>query len=48
MSEIKTSDEEFYLLGCNVVQFVESQPTFCRSISPPSSGSKKNPTKEAA
>jgi hypothetical protein len=33
--------EEYYLLGNDAVYSVESQPTFRRNISPPSSGSKK-------
>jgi hypothetical protein len=33
--------EEYYLLGYNAVQSVESQPTFRRNISPPFSGSNK-------
>jgi hypothetical protein len=37
--------EEFYLLGCNTVQSVESQPIFRGKISPPSSGRKSKPRK---
>jgi hypothetical protein len=33
--------EEFYLLGYIAVKFVESLPSFRRSVSPPSSGSYK-------
>jgi hypothetical protein len=36
--------EEYYLLGYNAVQSVESQPTFRRNISPPSSGSTNRPS----
>jgi hypothetical protein len=39
---------EYYLLEYNVVQSVESQPTFRRNISPPSSGSKNKPSKKSA
>jgi hypothetical protein len=38
--------EEYYVLGYNAVQFVESQLTFRRNISPPSSGSKHKPRKK--
>jgi hypothetical protein len=36
---VKTSI--YYLLGYNAVQPVESEPTFRKNISPPSSGSNK-------
>jgi hypothetical protein len=36
---------EFYHLGCNVVQSCESQLTSRRNISPPSSGSKSKTSK---
>jgi hypothetical protein len=38
--------EEFCLLGYNPVYSVESQPTFRRNMSPPSSGSKYKPSKK--
>jgi hypothetical protein len=40
--------EEFYLLGYNDVSSVESQQTFRRNMSPPSSESKNNPSKKQA
>jgi hypothetical protein len=40
--EIDSPSEEFYLLGCDAVKSVESQPTFRWNISPLSSESKKN------
>jgi hypothetical protein len=36
--------EELYLLGYNAMHSVESQPTFRRNMSPPSSGSKNKPS----
>jgi hypothetical protein len=42
------SREEYYLLGYNAAQSVESHPTFRRNISPPSSGSKNTPGKKPA
>jgi hypothetical protein len=38
----------FCLLGYNAVQSIESQPTFRRNMSPPSSGSEKEPSKKPA
>jgi hypothetical protein len=38
--------QEYYLPGYNDVQSAESQPTFWRNMSPPSSGSKKNANEE--
>jgi hypothetical protein len=38
--------EEYYLLGYNAVQSVESRPTFRRNLSSPSSGSKNKPIKK--
>jgi hypothetical protein len=38
--------DEYYLLGYNAVQSVESQPTFRRNLLPPSSGSKNKPSKK--
>jgi hypothetical protein len=38
--------EEFYLLGYNAVQSVESQTTFLRNISPPASRLKRKPRKK--
>jgi hypothetical protein len=35
--------DEFYLLGHNAVQSVESEPTFRRNMLPPSAGSKNKP-----
>jgi hypothetical protein len=40
--------EEFHVLGYNALLSVESQPTFRRNISHPSSGSKNKPSKEPA
>jgi hypothetical protein len=40
--------KEFYLLGYNAVQPAESQPTFRRNMSPPSSGSNKSSEKPAS
>jgi hypothetical protein len=40
--------EEIYLLVFNAEEPAESQVTFQRSISPPSSGSKNIPSKKAA
>jgi hypothetical protein len=40
--------EEYYILGCNPMQPVESQPTFRRNISPPSSGSTNKLSKKPA
>jgi hypothetical protein len=40
--------EEVYLLGYIAVYSVESQPTFQRNMSLPSSGSKKGPSKKPA
>jgi hypothetical protein len=40
------SYEEFCLLGYNAVQSVESQSVLRRNMSPPSSGSKNNPSKK--
>jgi hypothetical protein len=37
--------EESYLLGYNAMYRTESQPTFRRNMSPPSSGSKNKPSK---
>jgi hypothetical protein len=39
--------EEYHHLGYNAVQSVDSQPTFRRNISPPSSGPKHKPSKKA-
>jgi hypothetical protein len=36
--------EEDYVLGCKVVESVESRPTFGRNMSPPSSGFKMEAT----
>jgi hypothetical protein len=36
------------LLGYNVMEFVESQPTYWRNTSPPFSGLKSKPSKQAA
>jgi hypothetical protein len=33
--------EEYHLLGCDAVWYVEMQPKFRRNVSPPSSRSKK-------
>jgi hypothetical protein len=41
LSETSEYPEEFYLLRYNAVYSVESQPTFRRIISPPSSGPMK-------
>jgi hypothetical protein len=38
--------KEFCLLGYNALKSVESQPTFRRNISPPSSGPKNMPSKK--
>jgi hypothetical protein len=38
--------EEYCLLGYNAVQSVESQQTFRRNVSPPSSGSKDKASKK--
>jgi hypothetical protein len=38
--------EVFYLLGYNVLQFFEKQPTFRCNIPPLSSGPKNNPSKK--
>jgi hypothetical protein len=38
--QTKYKAEEFYLLGCNAAQSIESQLTFQKNMSPPSSGSK--------
>jgi hypothetical protein len=40
--------EDFCLVGCNIVLYVESQPSFRRNILPPSSGSKPKSSKKAA
>jgi hypothetical protein len=40
--------EEFYLLGYNTLQSVESQPTFRRKIVTPSSRLKSKPNKKLA
>jgi hypothetical protein len=40
--------EEYYFLGYNAVSSIESQPTFQRDISPPSSGSKNKLNKKPA
>jgi hypothetical protein len=40
--------EEYYLLGYNTMKSVESQATFRRNISPPSSRSKNKPSKKQA
>jgi hypothetical protein len=44
----KVIPEELYLLRYNAVQSIESQPTFRRNISPPSSGSKNKPSKKSS
>jgi hypothetical protein len=38
--------EEFYLLAHNAMYFVESQPTFRKNTSPPSSGLRSKPSKQ--
>jgi hypothetical protein len=38
--------DEFYLLGYNAVYSIESQPTFRKNMSPPSSGSKNKQSKK--
>jgi hypothetical protein len=40
------NEEEYRLLGYNAMWFVESQPTFRRSMLLPSSGSKNKPSKK--
>jgi hypothetical protein len=42
----KSGYAEFYLLGHNAMYSVESQPTFRRNLSPPSSGSKNKLSKK--
>jgi hypothetical protein len=41
-----TKNEELYIMRYNSVWFVENDPTFRRNMSPPSSGSKKKPSKK--
>jgi hypothetical protein len=41
-------NKDFYLPGYNALQSAESQPMFRRNMSPPSSGSKNNPSKKPA
>jgi hypothetical protein len=48
MHDNKYIYEEYYLLWYNAVYSVESQPTFRRNISPPSSGSKNKQSKKPA
>jgi hypothetical protein len=43
--ETRNAYRKFCPLAYNAMQFVESQPTFRRNMSPPSSGSKNNPSK---
>jgi hypothetical protein len=45
---ISSSLEEYHLLGYNAMWSVESQPTFRRNISPPSSGSRNKLSKKTA
>jgi hypothetical protein len=40
--------EELYLPGCRAVWSVESNPTFLRNLSPPSSGWSKNKSSKKA
>jgi hypothetical protein len=45
---LKLTDEEFCLVGYNAVKYVESQLTFWRNMSPPSSRSKNRLSKKPA
>jgi hypothetical protein len=48
MCNLRFSQRRYHLLGCNAVQSVESQATFRRNISPPSSGPKNKMSKKPA
>jgi hypothetical protein len=46
--KVFAQSEELYLLGCNTVSSVESEPTFQRNMSPLSAGSKNKRSKKLA
>jgi hypothetical protein len=48
LSSHSSGYEEFYLLGYNAMQSNESQKTFWRNMSPPSSRSRNKPCKKPA
>jgi hypothetical protein len=43
-----TNIVEYYLLGCNAMQFYGRSSTFWRNVLPPSLGQKSNPIKKPA